>query len=224
MYFVQAAEVDVDEPHHIGQFENLLLGKDGTAFRDEIRVLERRHSQFRAFVALTGDASNASAAFFPGRINEELILRTVPEIAHAVCLLCGPAPMIDAMSELLRAQGVPDSQIRSEIFNPAVAASAGATRPDRDSLPAADASFEIEFARSHRRVRVSPDQTILEAAESCDADIPSLCRAGVCGTCRTRVVRGESDCRSSTLDDQDRQDGYVLPCVTRVMSDCTVDA
>jgi NADH oxidoreductase Hcr len=71
---------------------------------------------------------------------------------------------------------------------------------------------------------VTTGQTLLEAAESCNADIPSLCRAGVCGTCRTRVVSGDTDCRSTTLPEQDIRDGYVLPCVTHVGSDCTVDA
>ena len=52
----------------------------------------------------------------------------------------------------------------------------------------------------------------------------SLCRAGVCGTCRTQVLSGDVQCASQMLDEQDRQDGFVLACVTRIESDCTVDA
>jgi vanillate O-demethylase ferredoxin subunit len=73
-------------------------------------------------------------------------------------------------------------------------------------------------------VQVSGSQTLLEGAESCGAAIPSLCRAGVCGTCRIRVLNGDVDCASHMLDDQDRVDGYVLACVSRVKSDCTIDA
>ena len=36
---------------------------------------------------------------------------------------------------------------------------------------------------------------MLEAAEAAGVAIPSLCRAGVCGTCRTRVSDGEVDVR-----------------------------
>jgi len=72
--------------------------------------------------------------------------------------------------------------------------------------------------------KVAGSQTMLEAAEGCGAGIPSLCRAGVCGTCRTRVLSGDVRCNSAVLDEQDRLDGFVLACATEVQSDCTVDA
>jgi ferredoxin len=67
-------------------------------------------------------------------------------------------------------------------------------------------------------------QTLLDVAESHGLDIPSLCRAGVCGTCRTRVVDGEVDCSSATLDAADREAGYVLACVASPRGDCAIEA
>ena len=192
------------------------------AFHDEIRLLDRRHDQFRAVVAITDGP--ARAEFFPGPISDGLISRIVSDIAHASCLVCGPPPMIEAMTRMLVSLGVPRSQVHFEIFNPAIAAGAGAPAARVAAAAAPEASFEVTFTKSRRSVQVGPADTLLEAAESCHAEIPSLCRAGVCGTCRTRVLSGDTDCRSTTLDAQDREAGFVLPCVTRVVSDCTVDA
>ena len=80
------------------------------------------------------------------------------------------------------------------------------------------------FDRSGVTAAIAPGQSLLEAGEACGAAIPSLCRAGVCGTCRTRVTEGDVRCASRILDERDRADGFVLPCVSHAHSDCRVDA
>jgi ferredoxin len=54
--------------------------------------------------------------------------------------------------------------------------------------------------------------------------IPSLCRSGVCGTCKTRLVSGEVRCTSDTLDADERADHYTLPCVAWAVGDCALEA
>ena len=160
-------------------------------------------------------------------LNESLFQTTVPDVAHTTCMLCGPPPMRDAITQMLVDLGVPRPQIHYEIFNPATAASGEQTAAAPAAAPAPsrrNATHEATFTKSQVSERVTEAQTLLEAAESCGAAIPSLCRAGVCGTCRSRVTEGEVDCASQMLDDQDRRDGYVLPCVSRLKSDCVVEA
>ena len=79
-------------------------------------------------------------------------------------------------------------------------------------------------ARSKKAVRAHAGQTLLDAAESGGVAIDSLCRSGVCGTCRTRVIRGDVRCESTVLDEADRASGHVLACVAHVHGDCEVDA
>jgi ferredoxin-NADP reductase len=195
--------------------------QDDIAFHDELRLLARRHSQFRLFMAIT--QGQAAEGFFPGHLTDTLFRTTVPDIAHAECLVCGPPPMMDAVAGLLLTLGVPRTQVRVEIFEAAIAASAGKVLQGAPE-GAAKTGFQARFERSHVTTAVRKGETLLEASEACGAGIPSLCRAGVCGTCRTRVVNGDVDCASDILDDQDRRDGYVLACVSRIGSDCTVDA
>jgi ferredoxin len=81
----------------------------------------------------------------------------------------------------------------------------------------------MRCARSSREVPVAAGQSLLDAAEAGGVAIDSLCRAGVCGTCRTRVMEGDVHCESTALDDNDREQGYVLACVARAESDCVVE-
>jgi ferredoxin-NADP reductase len=196
--------------------------EQGLAFRDELRSVARRHPHVRVVFAVTRGASAADV--FPGRIDESLIQATVPDVTRAIAMICGPAAMIDAMRGLLGGLGLAPAQIRSEVFEQAVAAASGLHRAGGSELPAgAGASHRIQCARSGAAVRAEAGQTLLEAAEAGGVDIDSLCRSGVCGTCRTRVIEGDAECDSTILDDAERKDGYVLACVTHLRSDCVVE-
>ena len=213
--------VDTEPSRPVTLFYSVRTEQD-IAFLDDIKLLERRHPQFRPFVAITDGLTEHT--FFPGRLNETLVRASVRDITDAVCLVCGPREMNEAMKHMLMTLGVAPQQIRFEVFNAAVAASAGAPPREKVPAPGRGPAPHARFQRSGRTTKVANGQTLLEAAEGCGAAIPSLCRAGVCGTCRTRVLSGDVECASQLLDDQDRRGGYVLACVTRINSDCTVEA
>ena len=216
--------VDTDPNRPVTLFYSVRRVAD-IAFHDELSVVTRRHEHVRVFIAVSDETPGAG--HFPGYISESLVTAMVPDIAHAVCLICGPQPMMDAMTAMLAGVGVPLPQVRFEVFQAAVAASSRAGVPASLAPAGADAGavrHDIVFARSGQRTQVDGGQSLLEAAEACGADIPSLCRAGVCGTCRTRVISGETECGSSMLDAEDRAAGFVLACVTQIASHCTVDA
>lgn len=192
------------------------------AFRDELSSIARRHHQARVQLAVPDGSGGPE--MYPGHIDESLLRTTAPDLPHSVCFICGPAPMIEAMKTLLAAMGVPPGQIRHEIFNAAIAASAEAppkAEPARSTSRAG--AYQMTCARVGRQIRIAAGQTLLEAAEGAHIPVESLCRAGVCGTCRVQVVAGDVSCGSDTLDPQDQEHGYVLACVTTVSSDCTVD-
>jgi ferredoxin-NADP reductase len=197
-------------------------GEEHFAFRDEITALARRHPQVR--VVFAASQGETTAGVYPGRIDEALITTTMPGVRDAVALICGPRPMIDGMRHTLAALGMPPEDIRFERFEAAVAA-AGAKAAEDHALPTSGlVAHRMRCARTGCAVSIVPGQSLLEAAEAGGVVIDSLCRSGVCGTCRTRVTDGDVECESTALDDHDREDGYVLACVTRALSDCTVDA
>ena len=202
-------------------------GSRELAFWDELRWIARRHPHVRIVGTVTepdGDWPDRV-----GRIDGALIANYVPNAAHSVFLMCGPLEMISAIRETLLGMGVPESQVRSEVFQAAAAigakglSGAGSTA-DSDNAAVSRPATRLELVRSGKAVDVAANQTLLDAAEAAGADIPTLCRAGVCGTCRTRLVSGSARCTSDALDERDREDGYVLPCVTWAEADCVLEA
>ncbi len=205
------------------------------AFRQELTLVARRHPQVRVVIALTRAAS--AGEHYPGRIGETLLQEVVPSPSESLFYVCGPAAMISGVKTMLAQMGVPPAQVRSEAFEAAVAASrasapapvpaaaTAAAGPELVAVPGATAGTVcLRLARSGKTAPASRDQSLLEVAESVDVEIPSLCRSGTCGTCRTRLVSGDVECTADVMDDEDRQGGYVFPCVAWARSDCVLEA
>jgi tetrachlorobenzoquinone reductase len=120
--------------------------------------------------------------------------------ADALVYCCGPGPLLDAVSGLL-----PDaSRLRVERFRPPSAAAA----------PVPQAGFDVVCSAG--RFAVRPGTSILRTLLDAGLDIPFSCQEGICGTCETRVVRGQPDHRDYLLSDQEKEAGKtMLLCVSR---------
>jgi NADH oxidoreductase Hcr len=195
---------------------------DELAFRDELATIARRHPQVR--IQLAASQPSHSPEIYPGRLDEALLRATVPDLAHAISFICGPAAMIDDMRALLADLGVPPSQVRFEVFQAAIAAAAGmGERVSGDSKHERADTYQMQCTHVRKRISIRAGQTLLDAADVAGVEMASLCRAGVCGTCRVRVAAGDVRCESTVLDAEERGQGYVLACVTTAHSDCVVD-
>ena len=114
---------------------------------------------------------------------------------------CGPQPMLDALVQ--QSQTWPAGRLHFEKFR------ADATDA-QDQQP-----FELVLAQSGLRTTVAANEQVLDALERLGIAHPSSCREGLCGTCECGWVDGEPDHRDQVLDDEARQSGRFIPCVSR---------
>jgi ferredoxin len=90
---------------------------------------------------------------------------------------------------------------------------------------AAEADVVVEFARSGLMCNVRSGQTLLEAAEEHGVGIPSSCRRGQCGTCKTKLLAGNVRMDAEEgLDAESKAQGFVLTCVGHAESAVKLDA
>ena len=75
-------------------------------------------------------------------------------------------------------------------------------------------AFTVTLARTGRCIHVGPRQSILQALEANGIQVPSDCRFGICGTCRTDVLGGAVMHRDMCLDDRTRRTSMAI-CVSR---------
>lgn len=80
--------------------------------------------------------------------------------------------------------------------------------------------------RGGRVVEVSDDNFLLGELEDAGVVLPYGCRFGACLTCAASLVEGQVDHskgRAFALRPAQQQEGYVLLCVARPITDCVID-
>ncbi len=73
-------------------------------------------------------------------------------------------------------------------------------------------AFEVKLARSGQVLQVPADRTILEVLRDVGIELPSVCRAGFCGSCVVPLLEGEADHRDTVLSEAERQNRIQTCC------------
>ena len=130
--------------------------------------------------------------------------------AAAHVYVCGPAPLIRAVREAAR--DWPKGTVHYELFRGAEA----------DVAPrSTDQAFEITLARAGKTLTVPADKSILEVLRSNGFKVKTLCKEGVCGTCRVGLLSGKADHRDEVLTDEQREH-EIQVCVSRAQPNETL--
>ena len=66
------------------------------------------------------------------------------------------------------------------------------------------------------------NKTLLQAIEDGGIYIPSKCQVGVCGLCRSELVKGEVKIINDKRSDADKKFNYIHPCSTYPLSDIEI--
>lgn len=145
---------------------------------------------------------------------DEILATLVDPADVAAFFICGPGPMMDAAEAALIDNGVAKDRIHLERFT--AGRPSAALEAQMQALTKEAAGLTMLVTLDGRKRRVAFDAAagnILDSARASGLPAPFACKAGVCATCRARVVSGEVEMAARYgLTDEEVAAGYVLTC------------
>ncbi|WP_432477813.1 2Fe-2S iron-sulfur cluster-binding protein [Nocardioides sp. GXQ0305] len=185
-------------------------------FRDELEVVAGTPGFEVTVVCETADDEWAGAT---GLLGLRTLLRVAPDLHEREVFTCGPPAYMTAVREALNLAGVDPERCHEESFDLAA-------RGAEHAVAAAPSgpTYAVTFGRSGLTVPCGESETLLDAALRAGLRPPSMCREGICGTCRTSLVEGQVDLRhAGGIRDRDVEQGEILLCCSRPCGDLVVD-
>ncbi len=162
-----------------------------------------------------------------GRIDgdkvRQIIAKLLPVKSMDEVFICGPEAMIEATEKALVEAGVPADRVHAERFTSG-AAVAAKVQADTDahstaSRGAKDIALTIILDGKEHELSIGADEHVLDAALEAGLDLPFSCKAGVCCTCRAKVLEGETAMdKNFTLEAAEMAQGFVLSCQARALT------
>jgi ferredoxin len=86
--------------------------------------------------------------------------------------------------------------------------------------------MKIQFQKSGKTLEWDDRfENVLDLAEANGIQLENACRVGVCGTCKVKLLSGEVYMETEDgLQDEDRNQNLILPCVAVPKTDLVIDA
>ena len=78
--------------------------------------------------------------------------------------------------------------------------------------------------QTYTTFQVKGHKSLLEELLAYGVDLPYGCQYGGCITCAAKLIEGEVDQRKQVaLNNRQINDGYIILCVARAKTDCTIE-
>lgn len=157
-----------------------------------------------------------------GRLDEAkvtaLLNQLVPTVHIAEVFICGPEAMIESAERALAKAGVAPACVHTERFatgsqftTKTIAARADSTAQNTDT--AYEFSLEVILDGKGHSFGMHASDNVLDTALAGNLDLPYACKAGVCCTCRAKVLEGKVTMEKNfTLEQWEIDKGFVLTC------------
>ncbi|WP_406647712.1 2Fe-2S iron-sulfur cluster-binding protein [Aliisedimentitalea scapharcae] len=202
-------------------------GVNTIMFREELEDLKNLYmGRLNVIHILESDAQDID--LFTGLVTEEKCAQLFEhwiDIQNVdTAFICGPEPMMLGIAAALRTAGLGDSQIKFELFASAQPGRAKRKVVSKNAASNANqTTAAITLDGSTQTIQMPKDITILDAALENRMDAPYACKAGVCSTCRCKVLEGEVEMVANhALEDYEVEKGYVLSCQSYPVTDNVV--
>ncbi len=197
---------------------------DEQAFKQLLKDFRKVNKHLRITVAYSKPLADDQLGVdfdVEGRINLDMIKKTLDYQMEAEYYVCGPGRFMYDILSGLRTDGIALEKIHFEIFNSASEQIDLSAFLDRSNESEIDKSFIIEFLSSKQtKSWNSSYNSILEFAESNGIQPDYSCREGVCGTCLTKIESGEVSYKEEPL--YPTQEDEILICCSKPKSNLSL--
>ena len=193
--------------------------RSSVIFREELLALKNIYAE--RFQMLTiFSREKMDAPIFEGRIDatkcEMIFKQIIPLASDQEYLLCGPSSMIFSIRDWLISQNVQEKKIHFELFSDPgeLTTVAKEIKSEKKELSGEKSQVTIRLDGVSTEYQIPADgPTILEAAILAGADLPYACRAGVCASCRAKLIEGKVTMdQNYALADEELEEGFILAC------------
>lgn len=218
-----------DEPNsHV----TLIYGNrrsNSVMFKDELSFVKNRHLNRFHWINIMNQ-EDQGADLLNGKIDNEkgaalhtsgLINITQTDEAF----ICGPEAMMSEVSRGFRASGLSDDSIHYELFanSPEDAAAMLEKSRQRIDTYGEEKVCKVTVIADGRSISfdlATVGENILDAGMDNGMELPYACKAGVCSTCKAKVISGEVEMDiTHGLEPHEVEAGYILSCQAHPISD-----
>ena len=182
-------------------------------FRDQLAGLKDRYlDRLRVVHVLSREGTDIP--LHSGRIDADKVHRLMSTLLDPAdvdeVFICGPQEMSVAVRAALLEEGVDAHRVHVELFG----------TPTPPPPPPADPTAGTVRAKVvlHGRtseIEIAPGETVLDAGRRSGLELPWSCQAGVCATCRAKVVGSVDMAVNHSLEPWELAAGYRLTCQSR---------
>jgi ring-1,2-phenylacetyl-CoA epoxidase subunit PaaE len=196
-------------------------------FLEELAALKNRFmSRLQIYHFLEDEEEDVD--LFNGRLDSDKVADVLQSIvdpkAIDAAFICGPGPMMDAVETGLVTAGVSASKILIERFTVGAMSAEQIAAARALEQKAAGRKVQVTLEGRRRTLAFDADKgSILENARAAGLPAPFACKAGVCATCRARLISGEVTMKANYgLSVEEVAQGYVLTCQAVPLTDDVV--
>jgi ring-1,2-phenylacetyl-CoA epoxidase subunit PaaE len=194
-------------------------------FREELEDLKNLHlGRLSIIHVLESEAQDID--LFTGRIDQDkvkaLFAHWIDANSIDAAFICGPEPMMLAVAAALREHGLDETRIKFELFASGQPGRAKLKALSRTAVVPGTGVEATVILDGATRSFIMPREgaSVLDAALAANIDAPYSCKAGVCSTCRCKVLEGEVEMAANhALEDYEVRAGYALSCQAFPLTD-----
>lgn len=186
-------------------------------YAEEFLDYEKKHPNFTFHLVVSGEDPSWTGE--RGFLNSNIIEKLVPDYKERTAYICGPQIMNSFCEGELRKLGLPNKQIRREMFG----ASGDVTK--EPGFPA-DINKEQMFkvTVNGQVIEAKASEPLLVALERAKIRVNVCCRSGECSLCRVKLVSGKVFLSKGVLlRKADEKFGYIHSCKAYPISDVEIE-